>query len=187
MLCSIFRYWPDWEMSKNRNAIFQYRRQHPDLFPFFCETCTPLRRFKLYPHKGQHDKDKHGISAIPNFFEYSLPQPHAIQNIGPSSSSNPPPHSSSSSSSSSLGSITANELNTFIRNEIEPDTAYNQSCNALVDRLCQFMQNNFPDQLRPSEVRKVIANSYKMLISVIGSLSFSKYVCFFCRCIFYSI
>lgn len=141
-------------MSKNRNAIFQYRRQHPDLFPFFCETCTPLRRFKLYPHKGQHDKDKHGISAIPNFFEYSLPQPHAIQNIGPSSSSNPPPHSSSSSSSSSLGSITANELNTFIRNEIEPDTAYNQSCNALVDRLCQFMQNNFPDQLRPSEVRK---------------------------------
>lgn len=163
-------------MSKNRNAIFQYRRQHPDLFLFFCETCTPLRRFKLYPHKGQHDKDKHGISAIPNFFEYSLPQPHAIQNIGPSSSS-----------SSSLGSITANELNTFIRNEIEPDTAYNQSCNALVDRLCQFMQNNFPDQLRPSEVRKVTANSYKMLISVIGSLSFSKYVCFFCRCIFHSI
>lgn len=133
-------------MTGNRKAIFEYRRQHPDQFPFFCETCTPLRRFKLDPHKGQHDKDKHGISAVP-FIEYSLPQIRVIQNIGPSSSS-------FSSSSSSLGSISANELNSFVLKEIEPDTAYNQSCKAVVDRLCQFMQNNFPDHLRPSEVRK---------------------------------
>lgn len=135
-------------MTGNRKAIFEYRRQHPDQFPFFCETCTPLRRFKLDPHKGQHDKDKHGISAVP-FIEYSLPQIRVIQNIDPSSSS-------FSSSSSSLGSISANELNSFVLKEIEPDTAYNQSCKAVVDRLCQFMQNNFPDHLRPSEVRKVL-------------------------------
>lgn len=139
-------------MTGSRNAIFKYRRKHPDLFPFFCVTCTPLRRFKLQPHKGRHDKDKHGKSVKENFFEYPLPPIRVIQNIDPSSSSfssyssSPPPPS--------LGSISANELNSFIQNEIEPDTAYNRRCNAVVDRLCQFMENSFPDQLRPSAVRK---------------------------------
>lgn len=112
------------------------------MFPHFCDTCVPQRRFMLPSHKEQHDHDKHGISisTTPHCFEYSLPR--LLPSFG------------LSASSSSLSSITAGELNTFVLKEIEPDTAYNQSCRAVVDRLCRFMQNNFPDQLRPSEVRK---------------------------------
>nr|XP_022293879.1 2'-5'-oligoadenylate synthase 1A-like [Crassostrea virginica] len=61
---------------------------------------------------------------------------------------------SASATSNPLSALSARELNTFVQTELEPDTEYNKSCNAVVDRLCQFMQNNFPDQLRPSEVRK---------------------------------
>lgn len=171
-------------MTGSRNAIFKYRRKHPDLFPFFCVTCTPLRRFKLQPHKGRHDKDKHGKSVKENFFEYPLPPIRVIQNIGPSSSSSSFSYSSSPPPPS-LGSISANELNSFIQNEIEPDTAYNRRCNAVVDRLCQFMENSFPDQLRPSAVRKVNFDFYKMLVLVIechlfkGCVCFSDYASFF--------
>lgn len=56
---------------------------------------------------------------------------------------------------SSLSSITSSELSDFVQREIEPDMAYIQRCNDIVDLLCQFMQNSFPRELRPSEVRKV--------------------------------
>lgn len=54
----------------------------------------------------------------------------------------------------SLSSITSSELSAFVKGEIEPDMAYIQRCNDIVDLLCQFMQNSFPRELRPSEVRK---------------------------------
>lgn len=126
-----------------RQYTFAYRRSNPHQFPHFCGTCVPQRRFLLPSHKEQHDHDKHGIS-IPTtspFFDYSIPR--SLPSFG------------LSASSSSLSSITADKLNTFVLKEIEPDTTYNQSCRAVVDRLCQFMQNSFPDQLRPSGVRKV--------------------------------
>lgn len=135
-------------MPKHRNASleakFEYRREHPDKFRYVCKTCVPERRFELIEHKNSHDRKKHGslIPAATHSFAYSLPQSL--------------PTSSVSACSPTLSSISATELNLFVQMEIEPDTAYNQSCKAVVDRLCQFMQNNFPDQLRPSEVRKVI-------------------------------
>lgn len=55
----------------------------------------------------------------------------------------------------SLSSLTAVELSTFVQREIEPDESYIQRCNAVVDRFCQFMQNSFPEKLKPSEIRKV--------------------------------
>ncbi|XP_052711005.1 2'-5'-oligoadenylate synthase 3-like [Crassostrea angulata] len=55
---------------------------------------------------------------------------------------------------SSLSTITSSELSSFVKSKIEPDTAYIQRCNAVVDRLCQFMINSLPPTLRPSEVRK---------------------------------
>lgn len=54
----------------------------------------------------------------------------------------------------SLSTITSSELSAFVQSKIEPDTAYIQRCNAVVDRLCQFMNNSLPPTLRPSEVRK---------------------------------
>lgn len=99
-------------MTRNRKAVFEYRRNHPKDFKEICETCIPPRHFKLLSHKEQHDKDKH--------------------------------------SSPSLRTIKAGELNSFICDEIEPDTTYNQRCKAVVHRLCCFMQN----ELKPSEVIK---------------------------------
>lgn len=137
-------------MHRHRNALseakFQYRREHPDDFPYVCITCVPERRFEFIEHKNSHDRKKHGnlIPEASHSFVYSLPQSL--------------PSSSLSACSQTLSSIAATELNSFVLKEVEPDTAYNQSCSAVVDRLCQFMQNNFPDQLRPSEVRKVNYN-----------------------------
>lgn len=54
----------------------------------------------------------------------------------------------------SLSTITSSELSSFVKSKIEPDTAYIQRCNAVVDRLCQFMRNSLPPKLRPAEVRK---------------------------------
>lgn len=54
----------------------------------------------------------------------------------------------------SLSTITSSELSAFVQSKIEPDTAYIQRCNAVVDRLCQFMKNSLPPKLRPAEVRK---------------------------------
>lgn len=125
-----------------RHYPFQYRREHPERFPHFCDTCVPQRRFRLPPHKQRHDRDKHGI-PIPvksTFHEYHSQQSRKRVNLP--------------DSSPSLSSFTADNLNSFILEEIEPDTAYNQRCKAVVNRLCHFMQNNFPDQLRPSEVIK---------------------------------
>ena len=131
-----------------RRPSFGYRRQHPELFPFYCDSCVPQRRFALPPHKQRHDIDKHGIS-IP-ISSYNFRQGATCSTLTLQS-----PQRSAPASSNPLSVVTARELNTFIQTELEPDTEYNKSCNAVVDRLCQFMQNNFPDQLRPSEVRKV--------------------------------
>lgn len=133
-------------MHKSRKAFleakFRHRREHPDQYPYVCKTCFPERRFLLSGHKNSHDRSTHGvlIPVASQSFEYPLPQSL--------------PTSSVSACSPTLSPIAATELNSFVQMEIEPDTTYNQSCKAVVDRLCQFMQNNFPDQLRPSEVRK---------------------------------
>lgn len=124
---------------------FKYRRRNPDQFPYVCDTCVPQRRFLLPLDQKRHElssRHQNGIlkAATPHFFEYSSPRLF--------------PKFGLPASSSSLSSVTESNLNIFVLNEIEPDTAYNQSCRAVVDRLCQFMQNNFPDKLRPSEVRK---------------------------------
>lgn len=126
-----------------RHYPFQYRRENPECFPHFCVTCVPQRRFRLTPHKQRHDKDKHGIPipATSTFHEYHSQRTLKRVRLP--------------DSSPSLSSITADNLNSFVLEEIEPDTAYNQSCKAVVNRLCHYMQNNFPDQLRPSEVIKV--------------------------------
>nr|XP_022293878.1 2'-5'-oligoadenylate synthase 1A-like isoform X2 [Crassostrea virginica] len=131
----------------NRRHCFDYRRRHPELFPFYCESCVPQRRFKLPPHKAQHDKDKHGITTP--ILSHNYPQGATFSAL----TLHPPPRSVSATSSP-LSALSARELNTFVQTELEPDTEYNKSCNAVVDRLCQFMQNNFPDVIRPSEVRK---------------------------------
>ena len=166
-----FRYRRDRNMMNGRYS-FEYRRQHPELFPFYCKSCVPQRRFRLSPHKAQHDKDKHGLSIPTISHSYSQGATYSALTLHPtpmsvSATSSPlsvlyarelltqPPLRSVSAISNPLSTLSARELNTFVQTELEPDTEYNKSCNAVVDRLCQFMQNNFPDQLRPSEVRKV--------------------------------
>ncbi|XP_062604692.1 2'-5'-oligoadenylate synthase 3-like [Saccostrea cucullata] len=129
-----------------RKYNFKSRRRNPTMFPYFCEICKPQRRFAKTFDKGMHDSMKHGeaIGTTSTLYSRDL---------------NLPTYSSSQStqaysSSYSLSTISANELQTFATNEIEPDTAYNSSCKAVVHRLCFFMQNNFPDEMRPSEVIK---------------------------------
>lgn len=128
-----------------RKYSFAYRRSNPGQFPYVCDTCVPQRRFLLPLDQKRHEQSRrhhNGIlkAATSSFSAYSAPRSL--------------PKFDFSASSSSLSSVTESNLNIFVLNEIEPDTAYNQSCRAVVDRLCQFMQNNFPGQLRPSEVRK---------------------------------
>ena len=144
-----------------RRHSFEYRRQHPELFPFYCESCVPQRRFALPKHNQRHDKDKHGISNPISSYNFR-------QGATCSSLTLQSPQRSASVSSSPLSDVAARELNTFVQTELEPDTEYNKSCNAVVDRLCQFMQNNFPGDLRPSEVRKVnyLSKSNKNNITV---------------------
>lgn len=102
-------------MPKHRNALleakFEYRREHPDEFPYVCDICVPERRFRLPVNKSNHDRSAHGnlMPATSHLFEYSLPQSL--------------PSSSLSGCSPTLSSITAGELNTFVLKEIEPDTA----------------------------------------------------------------
>lgn len=125
-----------------RKYSFQHRRENTKLFPHFCDTCFPKRHFRLPPHKQRHDKDKHGnpMPEKSTFHEYLSQQSRKIVNL-PDSTPSP-------------SSFTADNLNSFILEKIEPDTAYNQRCKAVVNRLCHFMQNNFPNKLRPSEVVK---------------------------------
>lgn len=147
-----------------RQYSFKYRRKNPDQFRYVCDTCVPQRRFLLPLDKERHDQSRrhqNGIleAATSYFFECSSPRSL--------------PKSGLPASSSSLRSVTESNLNIFVLKEIEPDTAYNQSCSAVVDRLCQFMQNNFPDQLRPSGVRKV----NQAIVAVMFRLPFFLYVC----------
>lgn len=67
---------------------------------------------------------------------------------------------SSSASQRDLYGITADELNKFVKTEVEPDTEYISGCNAVVDRLSNFIKNNFPGDLKPSNVLKVSSLSY---------------------------
>lgn len=151
-----------------RKYSFAYRRSNPGQFPYVCDTCVPQRRFLLPLDQKRHEQSRrhhNGIlkAATSSFSAYSAPRSL--------------PKFDFSASSSSLSSVTESNLNIFVLNEIEPDTAYNQSCRAVVDRLCQFMQNNFPGQLRPSEVRKV----NQAIVAVLFRLSLFLYlsVCLF--------
>ena len=133
-------------MSKDARAQeFLFRRQHPELYPFVCDLCSPQRRFEYPSDMANHERRKHRISI-----SQANPQGATFSDF----TLHPTPMNTSACESP-LSVVTAKELNTFVQNELEPDTEYNKSCNAVVDRLCQFMQNNFPDLLRPSEVRKV--------------------------------
>lgn len=128
-----------------RQYSFKYRRRNPDQFPYVCDTCVPQRRFLLPRDKKYHDESKRHqdgilIAATSNVFEYS--SPGSLPRFG------------LSASTTSLSSITAEELNLYVRKEIEPDKNYNKKCNAMVDQLCKFMLNSFPKKLRPSEIRK---------------------------------
>lgn len=129
-----------------RKYSFAYRRKNSDKFPQACDTCVPQRLFHLPVDKKRHEQSRchqKGIlkAATSNFFEYSSPQSL--------------PTCDFSASSSSLSFVTESNLNVFLSNEIEPDTACNKSFRAVVNRLIKFIQNNFPKQLRPSEVKKV--------------------------------
>lgn len=86
-------------------------------------------------------------------------------------------------STPSPSSFTADNLNSFILEKIEPDTAYNQRCKAVVNRLCHFMQNNFPNKLRPSEVVKVnlVTNLVTNIEMISLSLSLSRYFLTLCK------
>lgn len=53
-----------------------------------------------------------------------------------------------------LYNLSSRNIETFISQEIQPDDAYIASCNAVVDRLVRFLQNNVPAEIRPSEVIK---------------------------------
>ncbi|XP_048768093.1 2'-5'-oligoadenylate synthase 1A-like [Ostrea edulis] len=123
-----------------REYSFADRILNPEMFPQVCEICQPQRRFRTPGDKAKHDGMKHG----------------SIQQQAVHSSLILPAHSSASnpSSSSPLSTVTTSDLNAFVKNEIEPDAEYNASCKAVVHRLCQFMKNNFPDELRPSEIIK---------------------------------
>lgn len=146
-----------------RKYSFQHRRENTKLFPHFCDTCFPKRHFRLPPHKQRHDKDKHGnpMPEKSTFHEYLSQQSRKIVNL-PDSTPSP-------------SSFTADNLNSFILEKIEPDTAYNQRCKAVVNRLCHFMQNNFPNKLRPSEVVKVnlVTNLVTNIEMIFLSLSLS--------------
>ncbi|XP_078322331.1 2'-5'-oligoadenylate synthase 1A-like isoform X2 [Crassostrea virginica] len=124
-------------MSSRRNQFF----------PYLYASCPPQRRGTLPYDMAQHDRSRYRISGPEQFHVNTQGATfHAL---------NPPPTGfSASASPSPLSVVTAWELNTFVQTELEPDTEYNRSCNAVVDRLCQFMQNSFPGKLRPSEVLK---------------------------------
>ncbi|XP_062590758.1 2'-5'-oligoadenylate synthase 1A-like isoform X2 [Saccostrea cucullata] len=129
-----------------RQYSFGFRRKNSEMFPYFCEICVPQRRFNTTSGKASHDRMKHGgafrITSTPYSRDPQLPIYHSSQS------------GQTCSSSYSLSTLTGSELQAFVRNEIEPDTSYISSCKAVVQRLCFFMQNNFPDELRPSEVIK---------------------------------
>ena len=138
-LCEFTRYKRQ-NMSSRRNQFF----------PYLYASCPPQRRGTLPYDRAQHDRSRHRISG-PEPFHGNIQGAtfHAFSLLPP------PTGISASASSSPLSVVTAWELNTFVQTELEPNTFYNQSCNAVVDRLCQFMQNSFPKMLRPSEVLKV--------------------------------
>ncbi|XP_062590762.1 2'-5'-oligoadenylate synthase 1A-like [Saccostrea cucullata] len=127
-----------------RTYSFSYRRRNPEMFPYVCDECRPERRFMEDSHKAQHDNMKHGVNEfeVQNmFYMYD----HKIPTVS---------NNWAYKSSCSLGNMSASQLQTFVNKEIEPDTTYNSSCRAVVNRLYHFMQNNFPAKLRPSQVLK---------------------------------
>ncbi|XP_056016122.1 2'-5'-oligoadenylate synthase 1A-like [Ostrea edulis] len=123
-----------------RRYSFRYRSQHPEMYPEVCGICKPQRRFSAPSHKAQHDEMKYRPIQQQRFYDHSMHLTHSGVFYP--------------SSSSSVTTITASDLNTFVMKEIEPDTEYNKSCKEVVDQLCQFMQHDFPNELRPSEIIK---------------------------------
>ncbi|XP_062604693.1 2'-5'-oligoadenylate synthase 1-like [Saccostrea cucullata] len=108
-----------------RTYSFEYRRQHPEMFLHFCTECKPQRRFKKFSDKNMHFEMKHGNGKHADDISNYI-----------------------------LSSMTASDLQTFVTNEIEPDTAFNSCCKEAVNFLCQVMKENFPETLRPSEIKK---------------------------------
>jgi hypothetical protein len=111
------------------------------MFPEVCGICIPERRFQLPKDKANHDRMKHGAIQDNMFYDYSMHPTCSSKACLPSDSS--------------LHTITANDLNRFVKKEIEPTAQFKKSCNAVVDRLCKVMKNSFPKKLRPAEVIKV--------------------------------
>ena len=151
-----------------------YRRRNPSMFPEVCGTCNPQRRFKLPRHQADHDRAKHGLPVVATPFHlYSSLDTFAYRSsflansnrIGLNSTSsmtstyynrgNYSISTQSNSPYSPLYGVQSNSLDKFVNDEIEPDTAYNASCNAVIGSLSMFMQNNFPSRLRPAKIVKV--------------------------------
>lgn len=57
---------------------------------------------------------------------------------------------------SPLYNVSKSSLESFVRDTLEPDTDYNTSCCAVVNRLCTIMKQNFPKELRPAQILKVL-------------------------------
>ncbi|CAC5409017.1 OAS [Mytilus coruscus] len=145
---------------------FSYRRQNPCMFPEACDICVPERRFMLPAHKRQHDDAKHGNWSS-SFYDYSLSTPCYNSSDVLSARHSTLSHLSNTYRStlfrndqelspppSPLYNVSKSSLDKFVKDELEPDTEYNASCCAVVDRLCKFMKNNFPAELRPAQIIK---------------------------------
>ncbi|CAC5400589.1 OAS [Mytilus coruscus] len=149
-----------------RQYSFEFRRQNPGMFPEACGTCIPQRRFKRPVDHQRHDRDKHGHCPA-SFNNYSLRTPGYTSYSALSATHGTQSHLSTiyrspffrndnelSPPSSPLYDVSKYDLDKFVKDELEPDTAYNLSCCAVVHRLCEFMKNNFPAELRPAQIIK---------------------------------
>ncbi|VDI35290.1 2'-5'-oligoadenylate synthetase [Mytilus galloprovincialis] len=149
-----------------RQYSFEYRRQHPDMFPEACGTCIPQRRFKRPVDHQRHDRDKHG-HCPESFYDYSFRTAGYTRYSALSAAHGTQSHSSTMYRSSvvcnsrelspplsPLYDVSKYDLDKFVKDELEPDTAYNLRCCAVVHRLCEFMKNNFPAELRPAQIIK---------------------------------
>ncbi|VDI07114.1 2'-5'-oligoadenylate synthetase [Mytilus galloprovincialis] len=58
------------------------------------------------------------------------------------------------SAQSPLYDVSKSFLESFVRDTLEPDTDYNTSCCAVVNRLCNIMKHNFHQELRPAQIIK---------------------------------
>lgn len=153
-----------------RQYSHAYRRKNPTMFPEVCTACKPERRFKYPYDKAQHNQCLHGcipptgrretyglIAQSSNLFDhYSFVTPReTLLALSPMTKPRCP-----------LYNLSTVGLDRFVKDEVEPDGPYNDSCKAVIHRLCEFMKNNFPSELRPSEIIKVFSSISRNVINI---------------------